>query len=380
MATYPNLYPRALVEGGGGGGGGGDEISDSEQEILISASATLSTANQALRVVDDEVITISNFVLAGTVSDAIDITVPASSTITATGQDFIFRVGSTQVGAVNLTLEGGGTLNADTLDIRLVPGGTAVLHVVANPGSAPDCIISGDIYVDRTVNGNLHITGDVTVDGSISGTTSSDSFKTISVSGQSNVVADSATDTLTLVAGTNIAITTDAGADSITINTSGLGSLATASTINGGNWSGTDLAITDGGTGASNAAAARANLGISTQAIEFVIDGGGATITTGIKGDIQIPYACTITAVRLLANQTGSIAVDIWNDTYANFPPTDADSITASAVPTITTDVKSENTTLTGWDTTVVAGDILRFNVDSVTSIQRVTVVLIVAV
>jgi plastocyanin len=45
----------------------------------------------------------------------------------------------------------------------------------------------------------------------------SDSFATITVAGQSDVVADSATDTLTLVAGSNITITTDAGTDTITI-------------------------------------------------------------------------------------------------------------------------------------------------------------------
>ena len=43
-------------------------------------------------------------------------------------------------------------------------------------------------------------------------------FKNIAVSGQSSVVADSNNDTLTLVAGTNITITTDAATDSITIN------------------------------------------------------------------------------------------------------------------------------------------------------------------
>jgi hypothetical protein len=43
-------------------------------------------------------------------------------------------------------------------------------------------------------------------------------FKTISVSGQSDVVADSMTDTLTLVAGTNMTITTNATTDEITIN------------------------------------------------------------------------------------------------------------------------------------------------------------------
>ncbi len=46
-------------------------------------------------------------------------------------------------------------------------------------------------------------------------------FGTIAVSGQSDVVADSSTDTLTLVAGTNVTITTDAGTDSVTINASG---------------------------------------------------------------------------------------------------------------------------------------------------------------
>ena len=52
---------------------------------------------------------------------------------------------------------------------------------------------------------------------------SSNSFRTISVSGQSDVVADSATDTLTLVAGSNVTITTDANTDSITISAVGGG-------------------------------------------------------------------------------------------------------------------------------------------------------------
>ncbi len=49
----------------------------------------------------------------------------------------------------------------------------------------------------------------------------SNSFETIAVSGQSNVVADSGTDTLTLVAGSNMTITTNAGTDTITFAASG---------------------------------------------------------------------------------------------------------------------------------------------------------------
>jgi plastocyanin len=61
------------------------------------------------------------------------------------------------------------------------------------------------------------------------GGTASDSFATIAVAGQSSVVADSATDTLTLVAGTGISITTDAGTDTVTI-TSTVSAGATAFT------------------------------------------------------------------------------------------------------------------------------------------------------
>ncbi len=46
----------------------------------------------------------------------------------------------------------------------------------------------------------------------------SNSFSTISIAGQTNVVADSTTDTLTLVAGTGITLTTNAGTDTITIS------------------------------------------------------------------------------------------------------------------------------------------------------------------
>lgn len=115
-----------------------------------------------------------------------------------------------------------------------------------------------------------------------------------------------------------------------------------------------------------------------SEALPFIVDGGGSTITTGIKGDIEVPFPCTIVAVRLFADQSGSIVIDIWKDTYANFPPTGGDSITASAKPTITTALKSQDTTLTGWTKSIAKGDILRFNVDSVTTIQRVTLSLTV--
>ena len=55
---------------------------------------------------------------------------------------------------------------------------------------------------------------------SLPSATTTNSFETIAVAGQSNVVADSTTDTLTLIAGTGITITTNATNDSITITNS----------------------------------------------------------------------------------------------------------------------------------------------------------------
>lgn len=54
-----------------------------------------------------------------------------------------------------------------------------------------------------------------------SGSAASDSFTTISVSGQTNVVADSSSDTLTLAAGNNMTITTDTSTDTITLAATG---------------------------------------------------------------------------------------------------------------------------------------------------------------
>lgn len=57
----------------------------------------------------------------------------------------------------------------------------------------------------------------------LTGTNSGDQslFSTIAVSGQSNVVADATSDTLTLAAGANVTITTNAGTDTITIAAAG---------------------------------------------------------------------------------------------------------------------------------------------------------------
>jgi len=113
-------------------------------------------------------------------------------------------------------------------------------------------------------------------------------------------------------------------------------------------------------------AVAPAGGGGGDRSIGISLDGGGDAITTGVKGYGDVAFAGTITAATLLTTDAScSLVIDVWLDSYANAPPTNDDSITASAPPTLSTANKSQDTTLTGWSTTITAGDVIGFNVDS---------------
>lgn len=156
-------------------------------------------------------------------------------------------------------------------------------------------------------------------------------------------------------------------------------------------------AITGAGTGAARTISSGNGIGVTNgdgvsgnptialtsnaqiDVIEFVIDGAGSTLTTGLKGYLEVPFACTIVAATLLADQSGSVVVDIFKCTYSSFDassthPVSGDKITSSSPPTISTATKSQDTTLSSWTTSISAGDILAFNVNSITTITRVTV------
>jgi hypothetical protein len=121
----------------------------------------------------------------------------------------------------------------------------------------------------------------------------------------------------------------------------------------------------------------RQAIGVNTGAIQLDLDGNGAVLPVGvIKGQLRVPYNCTITSWELVSNETGSIQIDIEKDTYANFPPTSADSIAGSARPTITASNKAQSSTLTGWTTALNEGDYIKVEVLSVSAITQATLTL----
>lgn len=97
---------------------------------------------------------------------------------------------------------------------------TSVPSIRIRSGTAPSVANDGDLWYDGSkIAGNIG--GTMFLSGQNSGDQAM--FSTIAVSGQSDVVPDpgNPNDTLNLVAGSNVTITTDASTDSITLNATG---------------------------------------------------------------------------------------------------------------------------------------------------------------
>lgn len=98
----------------------------------------------------------------------------------------------------------------------------------------------------------------------------------------------------------------------------------------------------------------------------LLIDGSGSPITAGVAtGCIPVPFTGTITNIKVFADVATTTTLDLWMDDFASYPPTVADTITASAKPALTADLTYTDSTLTGWTTAVTAGDVIKINVDS---------------
>ena len=109
------------------------------------------------------------------------------------------------------------------------------------------------------------------------------------------------------------------------------------------------------------------------QKLNIIFGGAGTEIADNDFRDVEFP-ACTIKEARISAAPSGSIAISLWKDSYANLPPTVDDLIDTFSVSSA---IKSEET---GLSIAIVAGSWIRFNVDSCTKITQATLALTVEV
>ena len=182
------------------------------------------------------------------------------------------------------------------------------------------------------------------------------------------------TTALTVNTGT---LTLTANADNTSVLTIGSGAVSVSGSNTGDqtNISGNAATVTNGVYTTDIGSSVQAyNAYLTTGTIGITIDGGGSAITTGSKGFIYVPYACTISSATLLADQSGSIVIDVKKIAYGSFPSTS--SICASAKPTLSSEQNSQDSTLTDWTTSISAGDVLEFYVDSCTTTTRANLIL----
>ena len=171
---------------------------------------------------------------------------------------------------------------------------------------------NGDVLTYNSTSGNWE------AEASAGG--GNNTFSTIAVAGQSNVVADTSADTLTLVAGTGVTLTTNASTDTVTITNSATGANAFG-----------NVAVA----GQTTVAADTTNDTLSLAA------GTGISLTTDAASD-----TITITNTVTAPNTFGAIAVATQTTVLAD---STADTLTLAAGTgiTITTNDTTDTVTIT---------------------------------
>lgn len=113
-------------------------------------------------------------------------------------------------------------------------------------------------------------------------------------------------------------------------------------------------------------------------AMTFTLDALGNVIADGPADDQPVPFPCEIVGWNIIGDGVGSIEIDIWVDSFANFPPTLADSITGGNPPKMLAAQKAEDDVLDGWSAVLDQNDCIRLNVNSCLGLTRAKLTLFV--
>ena len=204
-------------------------VADADQDTYIETDKTADDDFLRFYTVGTERVTIDNngkltalfdFDLTGTFDNSSN----TGAMILAQGTD-AERPGTPQTGMLRFSTTSSKAEVYDGsawVEVGTTPPVTEAFKNIAVSGQS-DVVADGATDTLTFVAGTgITITTDATTDEiTINSTGSTDTFKNIAVSGQNNVVADSSSDTLTLVAGTNMTITTDDATDTITFASGG---------------------------------------------------------------------------------------------------------------------------------------------------------------
>jgi hypothetical protein len=245
-----------------------------------------------------------------------------------------------------------------------VPDGKMYIQKSGSAGQSIETVIvsnsTSSIGTLTLISSSLIISGSPSVNsGSVldlSGTTVDFDFDTLSFSGSFE----------------SIGISKFTGSVFITGSTQGGGSghILTYNTASGEVFFTASSAIGGGGGGGGGDVS-----NLKSGSFGVTIDGNGGVITVGQKGYITVPYNGIITDWKILGDRAGTCTIDITKSTFANFPT--QTSITGSAPITVSPAAqKASSSILTGWTSSISAGDIYGFTLNAATGFTRLNLII----
>ena len=111
--------------------------------------------------------------------------------------------------------------------------------------------------------------------------------------------------------------------------------------------------------------------GGGSSAMGMTIDNGVDVITTGVKGYIVSPFDCNVSSWSIVGDISGSIVIDVWKTNGAI--PTVANTITGSQKPTLVSQQLATSSNVSTWIKNIVVGDVIGYNVDTVSNVTSIT-------
>jgi len=136
------------------------------------------------------------------------------------------------------------------------------------------------------------------------------------------------------------------------------------------------LTVSDFGTTAGKVAQGNDSRFMRTvRSAGVTFDGGGSVLSGTLTRCGLVDFAGTIQSATIFADIAGSATVDVKTVAYPSYTgPASTSSIAAAAKPTLSNAITSQNTTLTGWDTSIAANTMVCYVLTSPATAHWVTV------
>lgn len=264
----------------------------------------------------------------------------------------------------------GGAFVVATDNIVTVRSGTTDVLTTLGTLATQNGTFSGTSSGTNTGDQTITLTGDVTGSGTGSFATTLKNTGTAGTYGQVTTDAQGRVTT----GGTNDVAHGGTGAATLTAHavllgegtsTLGFAAIGTSGRVLTDNGAGSDPSFTA-------LATAQIPANLTKADITFNLDGGGVAIVAGGVWYLSnINFAGAITAWNLVADVSGSVVIDVWKANAAI--PTVANTITASALPTLASAQSAFAGAITSWTTSIAAGDVFAFKVNSAATVTKVS-------